>query len=199
MCWQVWAQEEAWVSRLSTVQAQLAESARGSLGMSNVSFLQGDFQHIPIHGTFDLIYSIEAFVHAQAPRKYLQEASRLTRPQGRLILLDDFYVPAMVKDDYAQGWIKAYKDGWYVPALQTADEVTASARDLGLTLLRSHELTQNLRLRALPDLLARPILWIGNKLPQNHPIVPSMLGSMALQQCLKAGWIEYRMLVFEKN
>jgi hypothetical protein len=40
---------------------------------------------------------------------------------------------------------------------------------------------------------------IGEKLRQDHPIVPSMLGSMALQQCLKAGWIEYRWMVFEKN
>jgi cyclopropane fatty-acyl-phospholipid synthase-like methyltransferase len=184
---------------LSAVQARIAESARGSLGMSNVSFLQGDFQHIPIQGNFDLIYSIEAFVHAQSPLKYLQEVSRLLAPKGRLILLDDFYMPARVKDDYAQRWIKAYNDGWYVPALQTAEEVTASARDLGLTLIRSHELTPNLRLRALPDLLAHAILWLGNILPHDHPIVPSMLGSMALQQCLKAGWIEYRMMVFEKN
>ena len=73
------------------------------------------------------------------------------------------------------------------------------ARELGLTLRETKLLTPQLRLRALPDFLARFVLWLGNKLPHNHPIVPSMLGSIALQQCLQAGWIEYRWLVFEKK
>ncbi len=182
---------------LSAVQARLAESTRQSLSFSNAAFLQGDFQHVPLQGPFDLIYSIEAFIHAQAPAKYLSEVARLLKPKGRLILLDDFYLPT--QSDYAQRWLKAYKDGWYVPNMQTVDEVRASALTVGLTLRETKLLTPSLRLRALPDLLAKFILWAGNKLPQDHPIVPSMLGSMALQQCLKAGWIEYRWLVFEKN
>lgn len=182
---------------LSAVQARLAESTRQSLSFSNAAFLQGDFQNVPLQGPFDLIYSIEAFIHAQDPAQYLSEAARLLKPKGRLILLDDFYLPT--QSDYAHRWLKAYKDGWYVPNMQTLDEVRASALTVGLTLRETKLLTPSLRLRALPDLLAKFILWAGNKLPQDHPIVPSMLGSMALQQCLKAGWIEYRWLVFEKN
>ncbi len=181
---------------LSSVQAHLAESARKSLGMTNTSFVQGDFHRVPLSGSFNLIYSIEALIHAQEPREYLAEVSRLLTPKGRLILLDDFYTTT---DEYAEVWLKAYKDGWHVPNMQTADELTASARDHGLTLLETRDLTPHLRLRALPDALARSILWVGNKFPQDHPIVPSMLGSMALQQCLKAGWIEYQWKIFEKN
>jgi cyclopropane fatty-acyl-phospholipid synthase-like methyltransferase len=182
---------------LSAVQARLAESTRQNLSFSNMAFLQGDFHHVPLSGPFDLVYSIEAFIHSQTPQDYLNEASRLLRTGGYLILLDDFYIPS--SSDYAQRWLKAYKDGWYVPNMQTMEEVTASALTVGLTLHETKLLTPNLRLRALPDLLARFILWVGNRLPQNHPIVPSLLGSMALQQCLKAGWIEYRWLVFQKN
>ena len=182
---------------LSAVQARLAESTRQHLSFSNMAFLQADFHHVPMRKPFDLIYSIEAFIHSQNPKKYLSEVSRLLKSGGRLILLDDFYVP--IESDYAQRWLKAYKDGWYVPNMQTSDEVIASALTVGLTLRETKLLTPNLRLRALPDSLAKFILWLGNKLPQNHPIIPSMLGSMALQQCLKAGWIEYRWLVFEKN
>lgn len=182
---------------LSAVQAHLAESTRQNLSLSNAAFLQGDFHHVPLQGLFDLVYSIESFVHAQNPNEYLSEATRLLKPKGKLVLLDDFYVST--HSDYAQRWLKAYKDGWHVPNIQTVDEVTASALTAGLTLCETKLLTSSLRLRALPDFLAKFILWVGNKLPQGHPIVPSMLGSMALQQCLKAGWIEYRWLVFEKN
>src|SRR5690349_13512514 len=65
---------------LSAVQAQLAESARKTMGMSNASFVQGDFHHVPLQGPFDLIYSIEALIHAQQPRQYLAEVSRLLAP-----------------------------------------------------------------------------------------------------------------------
>jgi cyclopropane fatty-acyl-phospholipid synthase-like methyltransferase len=182
---------------LSAVQARIAQSTRQTLSFPNIAFLQGDFHHVPLNGSFDLIYSIEAFIHSQNPDRYLSEAARLLKPKGKLILLDDFHMPT--QSDYAQRWLKAYKDGWYVPNIQTLEEVTASALTVGLTLIKEQNLTPSLRLRALPDSLARMILWLGNKLPQNHPIVPSMLGSMALQQCLKAGWIQYRWLVFEKN
>jgi len=181
---------------LSEVQARFAESARKSIEMSNVYFVQGDFHKVPMQEPFSLIYSIEAFIHAHEPNQYLSEVSRLLTPKGRLILFDDFYT---ISNGYAQGWLKAYKDGWYVPKMQTTDEVIASARGFGLTLLETRNFTPYLRLRALPDAFARFILWLGKKLPQNHPIVPSMLGSLALQQCLQAGWIEYRWMVFEKN
>lgn len=182
---------------LSAVQAHLAQSTRQNLSFSNSAFLQGDFHHVPLKETFDLIYSIEAFIHAQKPEKYLAEAARLLKPKGRLVFLDDFDL--LPSSDYAQKWLQAYKDGWYVPNMQTADELIAAASSVGLTLRETKLLTPLLRLRALPELLARFVLWLGNKLPHDHPIVPSMLGSIALQQSLKAGWIEYRWLVFEKN
>jgi cyclopropane fatty-acyl-phospholipid synthase-like methyltransferase len=181
---------------LSSVQAHLAESSRRSLGIRNAAFLQADFQHVPVHEKFHLIYSIEAFIHAQEPDKYLAEAARLLVPEGRLILLDDFRASS---NPHAQRWLKAYEEGWHVPNMQTIREVTASARDRGLILVETHNLTSQLHLRSLPESLARSLLWVGGRLPHRHPILPSMLGSMALQQCLKAGWIEYRWMVFVKN
>lgn len=182
---------------LSAIQAHIAQKTRENLSSSNTAFLQADFQHVPLDATFDLIYSIEAYIHAQQPADYLREAARLLKPGGKLVLLDDFHMSPI--SDYAQSWLQAYKDGWYVPSMQTADELIASALTVGLALSETQVLTPQLRLRALPDFLARFVLWVGNKLPHDHPIVPSMLGSIALQQCLQAGWIEYRWLVFEKS
>ncbi|MBM3126738.1 MAG: class I SAM-dependent methyltransferase, partial [Chloroflexi bacterium] len=168
---------------------------RRDLGISNAFITQGDFHNVPLGSNFHLIYSIEAFIHAQEPDRYLREATRLLAPKGRLILLDDFLVSNV---DRSQAWVKYYQDGWYVPNPQTVEVVIGYARDLGFVLLESRDLTPFLRLRALPQGLAGMLYWFGKRLPQDHPIVPSMLGSMALQQCLKGGWIKYHWLVFEK-
>ena len=73
------------------------------------------------------------------------------------------------------------------------------AQACGLHLRREIDLTPHLRLRALPDGLASTLLYLGERLPVRHAILPSMLGSMALQQCLKMGWIRYRLMSFEKQ
>jgi hypothetical protein len=64
--------------------------------------------------------------------------------------------------------------------------------------LKDDELTPFLRLHNLPEALARGLRFLGNQLPFRHAILPSMLGSMALQQCLHQGVVEYRFLVFER-
>ena len=89
-------------------------------------------------------------------------------------------------------------DGWHVPRVRTVEQAAILAKKYNLSLVTNDDLTPHLRLRNLPDLLARAILFIGNHLPIKHAILPSMLGSMALQQCLRLGIIEYRFLVFEK-
>ena len=83
--------------------------------------------------------------------------------------------------------------------MRTVEQVVTWAEKYNLRLVKNEELTPHLRLRNLPDLLARAILFLGNLLPIKHAILPSMLGSMALQQCLHMKIVEYRFLVFEKN
>ena len=113
------------------------------------------------------------------------------------MLVDD-YQAARTFSQAESMWLKAYMDGWYVPGVRTVEQVNEWAEKYGLRLIRNDELTSHLRLRNLPDLLARLILFLGNHLPIKHAILPSMLGSMALQQCLHMGIVEYRFLVFEK-
>jgi hypothetical protein len=96
-------------------------------------------------------------------------------------------------------WLKAFIDGWHVAGVRTVEQTISSAKKNHLRLLKNEDLTPHLRLRNLPNMLANIILFIGNHLPIKHAILPSMLGSMALQQCLYMGIIKYRFLVFEKN
>ncbi len=184
---------------LSPVQARLAQDSAKQLGLQDhIRFAEGDFTSVPLPSqSLDAVYSVEAVCHAVDPEKYFREASRLLRKGGKLILVDD-YQSARTFNKHEQKWLNAYIDGWYVPGVRTVEQVISFANKNGLQLKKNEELTPHLRLRNLPDFLASMLLFLGEKLPIKHAIVPSMLGSMALQQCLHMKVVEYRFLVFEK-
>lgn len=184
---------------LSPVQARLAGASARQLGLQGqLHFAEGDFSAVPLpNGSLDAVYSVEAVCHAVAPETYFKEAGRLLRTGGKLILVDD-YRSARPFTKHEQKWFDAYIEGWYVPGVRTVEQTQQVAQAQGLSLVRNDDLTPYLRLRNLPDALASALLWLGERLPIRHAIVPSMLGSMALQQCLFMKVVEYRMLVFEK-
>ena len=185
---------------LSPVQARLAQESANQLGLQDhIRFAEGDFTSVPLPGeSLDAVYSVEAVCHAVDPEKYFKEAGRLLRKGGKLILVDDYQV-ACSFTNHEQKWLDAYIKGWYVPGVRTIEQVVSFASKNGLQLKKNEELTPYLRLRNLPDFFASTLLFLGEKLPIKHAIVPSILGSMALQQCLHMKIVEYRMLVFEKN
>ena len=185
---------------LSPVQARLAQESAKQLGLQDhIRFAEGDFTSVPLpSASLDAVYSVEAVCHAVDPESYFREASRLLRKGGKLILVDD-YQAAHPFSANENKWLNAYIDGWYVPGVRTIEQVISFANKNGLQLTKNEELTSHLRLRNLPDFLASTLLFLGEKLPVKHTIVPSMLGSMALQQCLYMKVVEYRMMVFEKT
>ncbi len=183
---------------LTISQTQANFARRYAIASSH--FIQADFQTVPLAGKFDVAYSIEAFCHAVNPTPYLAEVARLLTPSGRLILVDDFLSAraAQSLDANEQRWLATYQNGWHVPNIRSVATIETLAHEKGLRLIRQIHLTPYLKLRALPDLPARLLRAIGEKIPARHPIIPSMLGSLALQQCLKNGIVEYHLLVFEK-
>lgn len=185
---------------LSPVQAKLANNSANELNLQNqILFSEGDFTSVPLENeSLEAVYSVEAVCHAVQPEKYFQEASRLLRKGGKLILVDD-YVANRTFTKHESKWLKAYIDGWYVPGVRTIEQTLEFANKNNLKLLKNEELTPYLRLRNLPNFVASTILFLGNLLPIKHAILPSMLGSMALQQCLAMKIVEYRFLVFEKS
>jgi cyclopropane fatty-acyl-phospholipid synthase-like methyltransferase len=185
---------------LSPVQAKIAKNSAKELNLQNqILFTEGDFTSVPLaNESLDAIYSVEAVCHAVEPEKYLREASRLLRKGGKLILVDDYVANRPFTKNESK-WLNAYIEGWYVPGVRTVDQTVEFANKNNLRLIKNEELTPYLRLRNLPNPLASTLLFLGNLLPIKHAILPSMLGSMALQQCLYMKIVQYRFLVFEKS
>ena len=184
---------------LSPVQARLASQfVKSSELNQQIHFMEGDFISVPFATeSLDAIYSVEAVVHAQEPEQYFQETSRLLKRGGKLILVDDYQTTRPLSDNEIK-WLDAYINGWHVPGVITVEQAHALTEKYHLRLVKNDNLTQHLQLRNLPDRAASALLFIGNTLPIRHAILPAMLGSMALQQCLYMKVIEYRLLVFEK-
>ncbi len=192
---------------ISPLQARLARERACQLSLDEISlFVEADFLSPPLAGGFDMVYSVEAFVHAAAPELYFEQAARLLKPGGRLVLVDDFRIdngaPVHAQPSLERSrrrWLQAYQDGWHAPNLCTPGQAIELAQSHALIPVMQLDLTPHLRLRALPDGLASFLLAFGERLSWRHAILPSMLGSMALQQCLKMGWIGYHFMAFEKR
>ncbi|MBI5303167.1 MAG: methyltransferase domain-containing protein [Chloroflexi bacterium] len=186
---------------ISRVQAELAQLHARRLDLTRACwFVEGDFLAPPLADGLGIAYSIEAFCHATLPEMFLAQAARVLASGGKLILCDDFLSPlAREAGSAAQRWLAAYQKGWHVPNLRTYVAAQALASEHDLNCVRNDDLTPYLKLRALPNWFAAALRAMGERVPAWHAIVPSMLGSLALQQCLKQNLIEYRFLVFEKS
>jgi tocopherol O-methyltransferase len=169
--------------------------------------IEADFQHVPLGLGFDLAYAIESFVHAIEPELFFAEAARILCPAlhggmgGRLILIDDSRGaawPQIKSEKRGRDWMDLYQRGWHIHSLFTPAELAALAAPHGLRLIENRLLNPFLRFRAIPDPAAILIMKLFSPFWEFHPIVPSMLGSMALQKCLSEGSVEYRWLVFER-
>jgi SAM-dependent methyltransferase len=191
---------------ISPVQAQLAHTAAHQRGMGAQCLIaEGDFLSVPLKDeSLDAVYSVEAFCHALEPASYFHEAARLLRPGGRLVIVDDFRAERAERAERDLSaaethWLDAFQAGWHVPGICSPLQAVEWAAAAGLSLRRDDDLSPYLRLRALHDSFARFLLKAGQVLPLSHAILPSMLGSMALQQCLQRGIIQYHFMVFEKG
>ena len=57
--------------------------------VSNVEFRLGDFEEVPIaDASVDLVFFSQSLHHAQHPQRALEEAGRILRPAGRVVILD---------------------------------------------------------------------------------------------------------------
>jgi cyclopropane fatty-acyl-phospholipid synthase-like methyltransferase len=184
---------------LSPSQALIAQHSAKKQGLEKqIYFAEGDFTHVPLpNESLDIIYSVEAVCHAVHPEKYFKEAGRLLKKGGKLILVDDYQTNRKLTSHETK-WLNAYIEGWHVPGVRSLEKTMEFAQENRLQLIKNEHLTPNLKLRNLPDPIAEFLLFAGGLLPIRHAILPSMVGSMALQQCLHMGIIEYHFLVFEK-
>jgi SAM-dependent methyltransferase len=106
-----------------------AESARKS-SISNVNFLEGNMTMLPFPDDhFDVSVSRYAFHHLENPRKAFAEMLRVTRPGGKIIVLDVTPEPEK-RENYDR--FERLRDPSHTSAL-TTEELTDFGMPHGLT------------------------------------------------------------------
>lgn len=75
---------------ISEKELELARERADEAGLGDqVSFRYGDFHDIPFpDGSFDVVWSQEAFLHGVGKQTILEECHRVLRPSGRLVISD---------------------------------------------------------------------------------------------------------------
>ncbi|MGD0273774.1 MAG: class I SAM-dependent methyltransferase [Gaiellaceae bacterium] len=67
----------------------LAEARKLAADLPSVSFVEGDIFALPFEtGSFDIVGTIRTLHHLERPEKAIPELMRVTRPNGRLLVID---------------------------------------------------------------------------------------------------------------
>ncbi len=176
-----------WGITLSGVQADIA-SKNGHL------VVQGSFHNLPVKpASADAAWAIESFIHSDQPQQFFDEIGRYLRPGGILIICDD-----MAQNDVPSAMKYLFQHGWLAPNLVSISRLRCFAETAGFRTLVQRDLTHGITLRVLPPWFAHLIGWCRPVWDWSM-LLRSMVGSMALQQCLAVGSMCYTMMVFEKQ
>src|SRR5882757_4234649 len=120
---------------LSESQVRTAErNAARSQVAELVHFKLRDFVATGLpDASFDVVWAIESVCHAETKLDFLQEAYRILRPGGRLIVADGFAIKDELSPDEA-ALMRSWLDGWAVPSIDTVQQFRSSMRAAGFPL-----------------------------------------------------------------
>jgi len=93
-----WAGRVVGVDR-STAVLDRARALAAARGVDNVEWREGDIERVPLDtAAVDMVVLSQALHHAREPARALAEAARVTRPGGRVLVLD--------LDEHDQEWTR---------------------------------------------------------------------------------------------
>ena len=130
---------------LSAKQVSRATLLAAKDGLSNkIIFEEKDFTATGYpDASFDVIWAIESVCHTNDKKQFMDEAYRLLRKGGRLVMADFFKKDGLVGKE-AQ-WISQFASGWAVNDFATIEKFELELLDSGFDRIQIENITKAIR------------------------------------------------------
>ncbi|MDA8263318.1 MAG: methyltransferase domain-containing protein [Actinomycetota bacterium] len=127
----------------SIVPEQVEEAGRRSREIGDVRFYVADYRDLPLPDeSADIVWALESSCYSRPKTDFLDEAFRVLRPHGRLIVAD-FYRGRQPGDASEEALVRAWEESWSMPQLQTQDELLDDLTRWGATYVWNRDITPN--------------------------------------------------------
>lgn len=194
---------------ISRVQADLAHQHFITEGVADrCQVLCADFAELPPQPRYDAIIAIEAVIHSPAMNELIPMLAARLKPGGRLIICDDWLTEpdtgANTDDGARAECLRQFRAGWRIGSLHTPTELSEFAQRAGLTPIDDRNLSPYLHLGRPRDRVMSILRHAAMAVPAlgqrvlKMPYWGNIIGGNALQAGLARGWIEYRIITFER-
>ena len=132
-----------------TLAARQVQKARSYAARRNlthrVHFEVADFTATPFpDASFDVVWAVESLCHAADKAAFYQEAARVLRPGGRVVVAD-FVRPGRPLDPTGERLLHEWLTGWAVPDIDTPSEHTEHLAAAGFVDARLDDVTAHTR------------------------------------------------------
>lgn len=182
---------------LSRQQVNYAKQKAKEFGLSdkiNFSVCNYLYTNFP-DNYFDVVWAIESVCHAPDKKNFLEEAFRVLKKGGRLVVADFFSNSEKYNND-SNSWLQKWANTWAVPSFECLDLFSTNAAGIGFKNIHSRNNTSHIMPTAkrlyycfIPGVICDNFLRIfGKRTPLNKANVRSTLYQY---KSLKAGMWSY--------
>jgi|SRR3989344_4637525 len=114
--------------------------------------------------SFDIVWAMESVCYAETKRKFLEEAYRVLRPGGRVVVSDGFLLRDPQGDREEKGYAQ-FLEGWRLPNLSKPDDFKNDMEKVGFRSIRFWDKTEEVkpssRIMYRRTYFSYPIVWLG--------------------------------------
>lgn len=136
------------------------EFARQNGVSTNTDFIIGDYLSVSIiDNCLDGIFAIQSFAQAKDKRKFLMEAHRVLKPNGKLII-DDAFLIKKPSNYFIKRAYMVYCKLWNISYLEFLEDFKSSLQEIGFSEIKVLDVTKNVRL----SFFINTLKWIAYSL-----------------------------------